>query len=627
MLLVALGGCDSVRDVIEDPAIGSPPRNIVLQGSITGLGTRRPVILQYNGQDTCVDTSAMPAATGVPCRFFGIPGQTSSTFSFGSLPEGTSYRITVKANPFGKTCAVTHGEGVLGQATQRPQVTCVNDPAIPRYPVTVRIAPEVAATPGVTVRLTTEEGVQENSAWGATTLTFADALFDSGTQLPIFKWFVTATRTVGTAVNNCDVRAGTNESLDAQGQDITVAPSGPADHVEVMRCSFTVSATVAYQAAPGQPALAMPAGGMQLALRRSRTGQVEQSVELHAFSTVSMPDVMSNPDAIHELAITRQPEGMTCVVGSSSQHEWGSAVLLLDPLDANRAINHGWVTSRNVRCRALAPPGAQLRGSYRLHTVPASGGAATPTRSFLTFFEDGTYLYAHHAIGTVCSTTCGVEHGFYVYDAANSSIAFNPVTDTNGASGLSKTASGFAVATPLTNVQRFPGFPARIEADLGSVHWQLIEPDSVDGEMTGAWATADQRRIWIFDGSTYNGLHAGVNGLGNAQDGCFNLEDVHAAAGSYMRRGNGTTCDLGPGYFTLDVPNSLTVPREPDGFMGKWPQSTSNADGRPSSPVNYQIEPGTPDRLRIRETVNGAETVDGITPVSPEVVLYRLRSN
>jgi hypothetical protein len=118
-----------------------------------------------------------------------------------------------------------------------------------------------------------------------------------------------------------------------------------------------------------------------------------------------------------------------------------------------------------------------------------------------------------------------------------------------------------------------------------------------------------------------------VNGLGNAQDGCFNLQDVHAPAGTYMRRGNATTCDLGAGYFTLDVPNSGTVPRHPDGFTGKWPQSTSNADGRPSSPVNYLITPGSPDTLRIRETVNGSETLDGITPVSPEVVLYRMRAN
>lgn len=619
-LLTAAAGCDAVRDVIEEPAIKVPPRDIVLQGTITGVGTQRPLVLQYNGQDSCGSDGAQP------CRFYGIPGQSTATFSFGSLPEGTPYHITVKTPPYGKTCSVTDAQGVLGMATRPPMVICVNDPAVPRFPVTVSVAPAVAAIPSARVRLTTEEGVRELSAFGVTTLVFPDALFDSGTNLPIFKWSVTATMEAGNTRNNCQVMNGTNEQLDAQGADVTTPPTGPADDVQVTLCSFTVRAAVAYLPESGGTALPMPEGGMELGLRRARTGQIERTVEVGAFSTVGIPDVMSNADAIYELAITRQPEGMHCVVGSASQYLWGSAVLLLDPLDANRAVNHGWITQRNVRCRALPDPAAQLRGSYRVTTVSASG-ALTPTRNFLTFFEDGTYLYAHHAIGTVCSAACGVEHGFYAYDADAARIQFSPATDTNGASGLSGTALGVAIATPLTDVQLTPGPRARIDARLGNVVWQMIEPESIDGEMAGAWATADHRRVWIFDPDTYNGMHAGVNGLGNAQDGCFNVEDVHAPQGTYTRRGNATTCDLGAGYFTLDVPSAATVPRAPDGFVGKWPQSTSNADGRPSSPVNYLITPGTPDRLRIRETVNGSETLDGVTPVSPEILLYRIRAH
>jgi hypothetical protein len=179
----------------------------------------------------------------------------------------------------------------------------------------------------------------------------------------------------------------------------------------------------------------------------------------------------------------------------------------------------------------------------------------------------------------------------------------------------------------LTNVQRIDGPPARIDANFGAASWRLTEPASVDAQMAGTWATADHRRVWVFDAASYNGFHAGVNGLGNAQDGCYNIEDLTALTGFYTRRGNATTCELGPGYFTLDVPSAGTVPRHPEGFVGKWPQSTSNSDGRPSSPVNYEIVPGTPDTLRIRETVNGSETLDGVTPVSPEVVLYRTRAN
>src|SRR5690606_12059978 len=112
--------------------------------------------------------------------------------------------------------------------------------------------------------------------FGAARITFPDALFDSGNRLPIFKWFVTATSGTGNSVNNCQVLAGTNESLDEEGQDITTPPTGPATHVAVTQCSFTVTAAAAYQGAPGQAAPAMPAGGMELGLRRARTGEIER---------------------------------------------------------------------------------------------------------------------------------------------------------------------------------------------------------------------------------------------------------------------------------------------------------------------------------------------------------------
>src|SRR5690606_9195498 len=155
----------------------------------------------------------------------------------------------------------------------------------------------------------------------ATTLVFEDALFDSGTALPIFKWFVSATMESGNTTSNCQVEAGTNERLDAQGQDITTPPTGPAAAVKVTLCSVTVSAAVAWQAVPGEAAQPLPAGGMELGLRRARTGEIERRVALAEFSTVHIPDVPSNADAIYELAVTRQPAGMHCVVGSASQYQ------------------------------------------------------------------------------------------------------------------------------------------------------------------------------------------------------------------------------------------------------------------------------------------------------------------
>src|SRR5690606_32127425 len=153
----------------------------------------------------CVDTRATPNEHGVPCRFFGVAGQSESTFSFGSLPAGTAYNITVKTQPFGKICTVTHASGVLGASDSHPIVTCVNDHDIPRYPLTATVAPAVAAIPSAKVILTTEDGIREASAYGATNIVFPSVLFDSGTQLPVFKWSVTATSAEDGAENNCDV--------------------------------------------------------------------------------------------------------------------------------------------------------------------------------------------------------------------------------------------------------------------------------------------------------------------------------------------------------------------------------------------------------------------------------------
>ena len=147
-VLCALAGCGSADDV---PGPVVPAASMVFQGTITGLGSLRPVVLQYNGQDTCTDADT-PADEGAPCRFFGTVGQEISTFSFGSLPAGTPYSITVKSQPYGKICTVANANGTLGGTPVIPAVTCVNDPAVPRHAVTVSVAPAVAASPGATVR-------------------------------------------------------------------------------------------------------------------------------------------------------------------------------------------------------------------------------------------------------------------------------------------------------------------------------------------------------------------------------------------------------------------------------------------------------------------------------------------
>src|SRR5689334_13767799 len=100
-MCVLLAGCTAVQDVSQEPGALTPTQTVVLQGKITGLGSRRPVVLQYNGEDSCVDPAA-PTGPKIPCRFFGVLGQDSASFSFGSLPVGTHYNITVRTQPFAK---------------------------------------------------------------------------------------------------------------------------------------------------------------------------------------------------------------------------------------------------------------------------------------------------------------------------------------------------------------------------------------------------------------------------------------------------------------------------------------------------------------------------------------------
>lgn len=613
-----------------DADVAAPAQTAVLQGAVTGLGTLRPLVLQYNGTDNCINP-ATPTGPRIECRFFGVLNQTTSAFSFGALPVGTAYNITVKTQPFGKQCTVRNGTGTLGTVLASITVTCVNDPAVPRYALSGSVPAAVATLPGARVILTTEEGVREQVLNGSTSFQFDQALFDSQTNLPVFAYALTATFT-GTdgKVNNCSVTNGTNAGADGLA---SIAPSSAVTNVQVAACSFPVTVTVAYS---GTPAAPLGAGGVTLELRDPRTGERPMLRDPLTGTDVTVPPLTitsfssaafarqlpSNATAIYDLVVTGNPAGQTCIVGSATQLTQGSAVLLLNPADSL----HGFFINKHVRCRATPGATAQLRGTYQ-QSAASTTSELTYNRNFLTFFEDGTFLYGLHAPGANCSTSCGVEHGFYTWNSAAGTIGFTPLVDTVTGANANKLSSNGAAAV-LTNVVKSGSSPARITATFSiTVNWVLTAPEQIAGQMTGSWATADNRRVWIYEGSRYAGFHAGVNGLGNVQDACFASESLTAQSGFLTRRGNGTTCELGnvPGgtasFFSLDIPSGTTLPRVPEGYVGKWPQSGSNADGRPSSPVLFEIAPGTTDRLNIQNT-----RYDG-TPVDPPIVLYRTAPN
>jgi hypothetical protein len=465
--------------------------------------------------------------------------------------------------------------------------------------------------------------VRELDATGETTFTFPDVAFNSGFSLPVFGWKVTATvppTEEGGPVNNCNVTggpvAGTGSNIEADGSAL-IAPTGNVTGVSVTSCAFNVSVR-ADTAAGGPTTLA---SGLTVALRHQRTGEELPAISIPSFGSAgaaTFTNVRSNSDAIYELVIKSQPTGQVCVTGfgsavAGSTATDAGAVLLLQP--AGAAVGGSWLINRALRCRAVPAEPARLRGIYQQFTVASPD--PTPTRNFLALFEDGTYLFGAHSSS---SSSSGVEHGFYAYNSAAQTLGLQPYTDTSGSGGLSNAAA----AVNLTAVVKTAGPGGTITAKNGSTDLLFIEPASIDAQMTGTWATLDHRRIWVYNGSTYTGFHAGVNGMGNAQDACFPIENPVALSGYFTRRGNATTCALASGtgtIFTLDIPSATTSPRVPIGFTGKWPQSGSNADGRPSSPVLYTIVPGTPDQVTIQNT-----THDG-SPVNPPIVLERITSN
>src|SRR5690606_20133334 len=203
--------------------------------------------------------------------------------------------------------------------------------------------------------------------------------------------------------------------------DATVVPDGPVT-VTVDACSVPVTTTVQYH---GRPAMTTPAGGMALALRGHFTGADRQTLEVAEFTattpannppTIAFPEpLMANSRAIYELVVARQPEGMHCVVAGNAHvaadttsnvagmnnailAPTGSAVLLIDP-----SVSDWWAfRNRHVRCRVVPPPENRLVGTYQMDAREGMQDTDPPRpwgrpREFLTFFEDGTFLYGINA--------------------------------------------------------------------------------------------------------------------------------------------------------------------------------------------------------------------------------------
>jgi hypothetical protein len=472
-------------------------------------------------------------------------------------------------------------------------------------------------------------------------------------------------------------------------------------------CDFTATATVQYNGTP-VVTLPTTGQTLQLALRNHQTGQEVQAIDVTAFTagaaTVSFPTpLVANEKAIYELVVKRQPAGQTCIV-SGTTTTWadtanttagvtqaltaptGGMVVLVDP------ANTDWwaFANRSVRCRANPAAAAQLVGTYQmdarigLNSTNADRPYGRP-REFLTFFADGTFMYGANmnsasttanspnetftgtatAVRSNWAASSGMTHGFYAYNSGAGTITFTVLTSTitnvstNGNRGITG-APGFAAgAVTATGVTK--GFTTETRDgttyNLGRLtmtftagtpavtrRWDMTEPLSIPGELTGTWVSADHRRLFAYDqGYTY-AFHMGVNGYGNMQDMCLLPTDESTPVTGALTRHAGSatndafvyTCTPGiinPGAVfvfarLLDLPNypakntapnglniGATTPQVVPGFIGRFPGTATQLDNRPTSPTYYTV---TGDTLAVQGTLNG-------TPNQPALTFTRER--
>jgi hypothetical protein len=724
-----LSACNAVEDVREEPSTPVPASKEVIQGTITGLGYRRPLVLEDIGAKRCTDLSNTTGPK-IYCRlnFFGNFNEPVSHFTFGSVDLGTPYNLTIRTQPYGKICSFNTPSQAQGTVTAGVkldiQMTCVTDTAIARYCVGGTIPQAVRDLPGLRITLSTEEGLKvlsDDPTAGANgplppvsqACWFPNAIYNSASSLPILRWYVTAAYKDSTGrLNNCRVTGGAANTGSNDLGENTNTSLGDVTNVSIAACDFSIGGNVGYTQTPGSTA-AQTISGLTLKLKAISgdwardTANVEVPPYVIPAVTVASPGTattpftiggtvaparfLSNPDALYDVQITNQPTGQFCIVGATGitipitaagtpYPAGGSVTIGAGAQLANvnlpltngiqNALTYSWTTYSDlsnlaVRCRALpgttANPSGVLTGTYQM-TITATVGANAPVttraRNFLTFFDDGSYLYGSRSINTGATTATGVERGFYYYNVAAGTITFTVLTDTNNsyavnAPPLTATQQGISALPALTlaNVVKTPGARSRITAFAGTTgtgasitntSWQLDEPSAVAGEIEGTWTTGilpggaqpDHRRVFIYNGSTTFGSQISAIGAAvNYGDACYflyqldNEPNVSTQEGYYARRGTSanntgnttggseasTGCPIGSTTpaataATLDYYQPVPIQRLLLSYPWRLPGSNSGFDGRSPSPIFFRIVPGsgtTPDKITITASDQG----------------------
>jgi len=461
---LAMTACDSVKDVQEKP-LTLPAQTVVLEGTVTNMSSLRSITLMNNGDSE----NARSFIAGAPTIVNG--GPVTVPFSFGSLPVGTAYNVTIKNQPFGKTCVVANGQGTLaaGVATNIG-ITCTN--TAQRFNLTVNLPGLPSSTPanpnntngqlfqglaGAKVRVTTEEEIIEKTVSATdTAVTFPGVLINATGQASSANWTVTATTLEGNTLNKCAVSTPTNIGVGAGGTtpnptaNISTPIVGLTVGTAIPACKFEVSGYIGYSLPAG---VAFTPGttidGISLQLKDAAgtvletkgpitctpgdasvtTGTTTVAGAIPSFpipstATAGVASCAYKFDTLvtsgvskglYEVVVSQQPTGQMCVVangGSVNVYTVGTT----SPVPVSRA---------HVLCRALPATNKQLHGIYRLQSSTWTPNIANPvpvtstynpfdflnnqtaSSNFLALFDDGTFLYGSHGYATNTNSVQG----------------------------------------------------------------------------------------------------------------------------------------------------------------------------------------------------------------------------
>jgi hypothetical protein len=522
--MAALAGCNAVEDVREEPLLPSPPEKVVLQGTVSGLGSIRNLALSNNNSTT--DTLLIAA----PVPQFGVANVDNLAFSFGAREvrdaqgNPVPYNIRITSVPYGRSCAFEIGvlqpngivstapSGILsGESPPYIVIKCV--PNVPLFDVTVDLDAAFASAPGATVTLRTEDGIFEHPVTAADItalkVVFPDKLFNAAgagapTPSPVFTWSVSGSTLEGGTLNRCPVTNAGNPTA-------TTNPTADVTGPRVRACTFTISGTVHYSRPAEATADSSRTGPLTLELRN--LGGVKKGTATVAAggfpanftftnTATSTTAFTSNQDADFQVVVTGNPPGQTCIatdggyvslkalIGLNPFSVTGTGTLVtgLPPAAGVAATaNLPIVGTRLVLfCRNTPAAGNALHGVYRLTKTTALMVSTTSTNvtttntvvsawtpfdftvqntaasNILTFFSDGTFLYGTHSLNPQ------VEHGFYDYSPtalANSGaspgrLRFTLHTDTWFGTGFPSNFSSAPITGPNNSTVNTAGLSA-----------------------------------------------------------------------------------------------------------------------------------------------------------------------